>query len=622
MADEYSFSYSHQPAPAAPANDPGLAAFAGCDMVTLDDNATLLLNRDSGKQLTISTEVATALTYCGTFRTLQEHAAHLAAVIPQLQGQTQDILQVLGTVRDAGLLLRAETVCERLAGTRAPLSPGPTRVCILTCDRPAALGRLLESMLEAGNLTRHQRLFLVDDSRDPANATRNRELVASFNRTSPRDLHYVGDTAQRALLAGLEAADPANTALRFLLDRDRWKSMATYGLARSVCLLLTAGYRCIVLDDDVLCRCVQPPFRREGVSFGGAINRELTCFPSEQALMQAAVWETGDPLSGHADYLGLTLGEALERLPGGQLTAAMLQGANAAMVDTLRAEAPLLLTQCGSWGDPGSSGSDWLITLDADSLRRILAAPGGLDSARANRYYWLGRPCPNFGKMGVMSQVTGMDNTRLLPPYFPVLRGEDYLFAAMLLYLHPDSMVLDLPWSVPHLPLEQRGQTGALRPAVPRGGTGLLARHLADRLDYRPGATTATRQTRLVATLRELAESHPASLLSLFRTELARERAEWLQLLARRLQEAPALGSPQWEAYLQQALAMTTSTLQSPADPAEIPDLPAGLDQATAVARGRELMGEFAAAVEAWPGARACAAKLCEEMLTAGEFSA
>jgi hypothetical protein len=59
--------------------------------------------------------------------------------------------------------------------------------------------------------------------------------------------------------------------------------------------------------------------------------------------------------------------------------------------------------------------------------------------------------------MAVMSQATGLDNSHLLPPYFPVFRGEDYLFASLVVCLHPDAAVLDFNWSIPHLPLEQRG---------------------------------------------------------------------------------------------------------------------------------------------------------------------
>lgn len=90
MADDVNISYSFQTGPAAtpaPALNPAdneLIAFTNCERVDLGSGGVLLMNRDNGKQMTISPEVATALTYCSSFKTLQEHALHLVSTIPQL----------------------------------------------------------------------------------------------------------------------------------------------------------------------------------------------------------------------------------------------------------------------------------------------------------------------------------------------------------------------------------------------------------------------------------------------------------------------------------------------------------------------------------------------------------
>ena len=75
----------------------------------------------------------------------------------------------------------ARQIVERLLGSghevlaldlpdTAPVADlRPTRVCIITCDRPGTVERLLDSMLRSGNLSRHDELLMIDDSRDPAN---------------------------------------------------------------------------------------------------------------------------------------------------------------------------------------------------------------------------------------------------------------------------------------------------------------------------------------------------------------------------------------------------------------------------------------------------------------------
>ena len=118
MADDYNISYSYQvddsPGHAADVEREGLFAFSGCELIGLADTGTLLLNRANGRQLVVAAEVATALTYCNRFKTLSDHAQYLADTIPQLQGQLEDVKNVLAMVHDAGMLVSASDVVEKL----------------------------------------------------------------------------------------------------------------------------------------------------------------------------------------------------------------------------------------------------------------------------------------------------------------------------------------------------------------------------------------------------------------------------------------------------------------------------------------------------------------------------
>ncbi|RLA46111.1 MAG: hypothetical protein DRR04_10185 [Gammaproteobacteria bacterium] len=630
MAEDVNISYSFQtgpaatPAPEATPADNALIAFTNCEQVDLGNGGVLLLNRDNGKQMTISPEVATALTYCDAFKTLQEHAQTLINTIPQLQGQLENVTTVLTMVKDAGLMLDAQSICERLSPDPLPAAElAPTRICIITCDRPTAVERLLDSMLQAGNLSRHDEILLVDDSRNPVNGEQNRELVTKFNLRSAKNMRYVGAAEQHSLLLQLIAARPEHAeAIRFLIDRERWAQHQSYGLARTLCLLLSVGYRCIVLDDDVLCASVLPPNQDKGITFGGGSNRELACYTSEQELFQNARFSDTDPLRGHAWCLGMNLSQAIAQLDEGGIDQATLHNANATMLNTLQANSPILVTQCGSWGDPGTAGSNWFSHLGPESIERVLAAPGGLSGAMENRYYWLGRNRANISKMAVMSQATGLDNSQLLPPYFPAFRGEDYLFASLIVCIHPDAAVLDYNWCIPHLPLEQRGGDSTTRePVAAQAGLALCARYLADRADFEPGASPATRLQKLAAGLRDLSERDPASLLATFRAELALQRADQLQQLSQQLQRAPALGSRDWEGYLQHAVDEVSGALQTPADVLDIPGVPAQLTEEELLMRVKTVMGEFAVALEGWPTIREAALNITNDMLSAGQLT-
>ncbi len=180
--------------------------------------------------------------------------------------------------------------------------------------------RLLDSLRRAGKLSQHDALFLVDDSRDPANRNANREAVARFNLSSAKEMFYVGTEVQQVLLSGLTEQLPVHAAgIRFLLDPAQWHGKKTYGRTRTLCLLLSVGYRALVMDDDILCQAILSPISEAGIGIGSGSMRRADFYADEQQLMHAGKAADFDPLTGHASLLGSTFGYALQKLNGGPL---------------------------------------------------------------------------------------------------------------------------------------------------------------------------------------------------------------------------------------------------------------------------------------------------------------
>ncbi|MEP1595593.1 MAG: hypothetical protein ABJK20_13490, partial [Halieaceae bacterium] len=343
MSDDINTPYSAQGSSGEPASQSGnspagsteeLYAFADCEQINLHNGTILLIHRLSDAQLIVSPEVSASLAHCGVFRTMGEHIEVLCSAIPQLAGQEASVAQVLHMVRDAGLLTTASATCERICPADVPpaVDMPPTRIFVITCDRPAAVERLQASLLMAGNLTRHEQLVLVDDSRHPNNAAKNRELVEDFNIRSPRDMRYVGPEEQARLVEKLLVGLPDHEeGIRFLLDRNRWAGKQTYGLARTVCLLLSVGKRAIVLDDDIVCAAVEAPFPDAGLTFGQTA-RKAEVYSSEEDTIARTTRAPVDPLTAHAQCLGLTMGQTLKSLGVEALRADEVHGGNAAFL--------------------------------------------------------------------------------------------------------------------------------------------------------------------------------------------------------------------------------------------------------------------------------------------------
>ena len=86
----------------------------------------------------------------------------------------------------------------------------------------------------------------------------------------------------------------------------------------------------------------------------------------------------------------------------------------------------------------------------------MLASQNKTTYALTTRKVWSGRNHPHFSPRSNMSQITGLDNRQMLPPYLPITRGEDRLFGHMVDFVFPASVTLDYPWAVPHLPIPDR----------------------------------------------------------------------------------------------------------------------------------------------------------------------
>ncbi len=594
--------------------DPDLVAFADCELIGINNAMMLVINRQNGNQQIISPQVVEGLKTCTNFNTLEGHAAHLATTRPELNGNPAMAATALSNLKAAGMLLDASEVCARLAQP-VPRQLPPTRVFVITCDRPAAVERLLESLLRNAKLTQHNALFLVDDSREQANRDANREAVARFNLRSAREMFYVGAEAQQALISGLEQSLPAHASgIRFLLDPALWQGRKTYGRSRTLCLLLSVGYRALVMDDDILCQAILPPITEPGIGIGSGAMRKATFYASEPALWASGEAADFDPLSGHASLLGSNLGHAILKANNGPLTVSQLHHVKAALANALTAEAPILVTQCGSLGDPGTGGAHWALYLGEDSVERLLAAPQGMAAALEHRRNWLGSSRPNFFKMPWMSQLTGLDNSRLLPPYFPAFRGEDTLFGAMLVAMHHHSVSLEYPWSVPHLPLESR-TSNLQEPIAAAGGISLFARYLTEHINYRDTADPEHNLRFLVQDTLRIAARTDADLLLDYRAELARVHAHALYLLQDQYARSEKLRSGEWQGYLRRGIEEVQRAISTSQSPTGIRGIPANATEAELLRQFRDMALGFAAALAGWVEMREVAAGLATELI-------
>ena len=619
MTDEKGFSVGMSVDPAVSFKPlPDHVAFDLCRAYPVSDGNLLLHNTVNGKRAMVTPEVYATLVRCNRFKTLEAHTAAVIESNPAMQGQQSDIRKVLQTMLDSGIMVSAESACKKLKKKAEPEPgrklPGPV-VAILTWERPQALERLLESIATNCDTENFHRLYVIDDSRSAENIIQNQMVTDRFVSKISAPLQYFGRSEQRTLIDNLVKQLPEHeSAIQFLTEHSRWTDHWTAGLSRNLALLLSCGRRLVMMDDDAICDVYDPPLPKHNVTFSDD-PREAAFFGSEQEWAHLKQPINPDPINRHMQCLGLTFSEALTVLGQNHLKPAGFANATALQLSELKADSAVLVTECGSLGCPGTSNNTWLPIMAPVSLKRMLASVEKTTQALGARKVWSGRNHPHFTPRSNMSQITGFDNRRMLPPYLPIMRGQDRLFGIMLDFIFPESVVLDYAWAVPHLPLPERQWHDKDLDFTPaKSFPKLLVDKIVEYKSTCPSASPADRLSALSTWFNDMASANTGSLTSMYidsRLSLDSELLQRLTALLAKAETAPV----NWQNYLRNGIAQLNSDLNRVSrEDFEVSGLPAKLDSNALIGFWQVIWGDFATALKAWPEIREEAEKILNSM--------
>lgn len=598
---------------------PDLVAFDLCKAYPVPGGNLLLRNTRTGQRAVVMPEVFSVLVSCDRFRTLDEHVARIIKKTPDMQGQQSDMRNVLQSMLDSGIMISAKQTCDVLKqSNKQGVSDSGTQssadnpvVAIITWERPEALERLLNSVHANCNIDKFHRLYVIDDSRNPENINRNRELTATFALETKMPVQYFGQAEQQSLLKALSGKMPEHeAAIRFLADQSLWRDDWTSGLARNLALLLSCGHRLVMLDDDTICDVYDPGQPGPDITFSDQ-PREADFFSQAHEWTAQRVRLNPDPVSRHMQCLGMNFSEALQALGQNHLKPAGFRHANALLVSELKVDSPVLMTECGSFGCPGTSTNTWLPDMAPDSINRMLRSGQKTTNALNTRMVWTGRNRPHFSPRSNMSQITGFDNRKTLPPYFPILRGEDRLFGLLLDFIFPSAVTLDYPWAIPHLPIPQREWHEKDRDFTP--GTvfpKFLAQHLLENKMLCRTEDPAERLATLATFFSNLAATSDDSLIASHRDAVLTDISEQLLHLNDLLAGADT-APEEWQDYLEQGIEQLSKGfgLASQED-FPVKGQPRSMEGTELITFWKRAWSGFSASLKAWPEIREAAAEI------------
>ena len=606
MSDiDYSFQFGNQSTGSA--QEGPLLSHFGIKAAAGPSNTILLLNPLTHQQIMVQPEVANALLQCTPFRSMEAHVKHLCQIIGPLKDNPEAVRQTLETMQTAGMLVTAESIWQTLTKERLEVRSAPCRVFILTCDRPTALERLLKSLDDFPVKADIDGVWIIDDSRTAAAIEQNAQIAAESAAALPYDVHHFDLSARQSLMDYLRTEVPEAAAeINYLLGRNHWGSAATYGIARNLSLLLSAGCRALVLDDDSILQAALPPSAQEPLQFKHPNDREAVLYGSEEELNAHFLPLEASPLDAMQNTLGQPLSSVLRSHYGGP---AALAGCDSKQLARfVNGPSRILMTQCGTWGDPGTPNYEWLKYLPTRSINKLLTGDTALTELFAARQIWMGYRGPALTDIGTMSAVTGLDHTELLPPYLPAGRGEDGLFGVMLQRLHPTSSVWNAGWAIRHEPVEDRTSDVFLTAGNVQPGISTLGEWIGKEPDDQWGLSPERRLLGVADEIFRLTEMSDIGLNRLVAEQQLSGIGASLSRVMTHLENLTQIpGSPHvepWKVFLESSrdalLAQIQSADQNPMQPLASQFGVSGLTTL------RHLGRDFATAIEVWP--RLCAA--------------
>lgn len=498
------------------------------DFFPIADDTLLVRSKSRNGSVVIAANIFQALSICTSFDHNDRQLKKIITHSPWLTNKETELQQIINTLIQSSVIITADSLIAGMQSSNQvhKLAPHACPVFITTCDRPEALERLLDSVvLDCTEQAEKWEVTIIDDSRSEASMVANQQIINRFHSSQSQiSLRYHNSESNRALLRVSEASNPdTHKAATFLTTGIPKLQLPTYGAARNRALLLAGASKLIMIDDDVVVEMCHHPDEDSSVKLGS--NRRYTHFfdPKQSHTNFCETSSSGSVLTALSQHLGLTLSDSLQHSGTSQLSEDSIHNESMLSLHALSPNSEVILGTCGVIGDPGTASNRWILDLSRDELQNLIHSEQTYRQGVTQRHLISSQLKNTYHTdFALISTVTGIDGRKLLPPYFPVLRNEDFLFGRMVKFLHPNSVIFDQPWFVPHLPVDNRSWSpdDIFKPEK-MGLLYFLGTYIEKlRCDF-VSDSASTRFEALILIFNDLVSSDDNSLLRIVQTEMA-----------------------------------------------------------------------------------------------------
>jgi hypothetical protein len=401
---------------------------------------------------------------CEEFALLEAHLAKYADKHAWGDLECDSLRSWLPKVTEAGLLISANDVLSACQASDIGHAPATlTTIGFPTGgDRVDLVERGLRSF--AGNAARHQRTvdFLVaDSSSKPEQRNAFRQRLGEVGRELGVTIRYSGEEERRRFADELIRRGADSEAVEFALFDPLGIGFAC-GANRNALLLDQAGHAFFSIDDDVICElAVAPPSESRLRAFSQCDPYARWLFADREAALNHAPAVDADFIASHESLLGHSLGALSAGLSVDQFD--VTQAMDDFVRRVAKGDGRVRATFSAHLGDPGIPTSVYFLFFEGENRRRLTASDAHYRSVLASRNVFVISPCKAIGDSSTSpGMAMGLDHRELLPPFFPVLHAEDFIYGAVLWQTVGHAFLGHPPLAVRH---EPRPGKGILKPS-------------------------------------------------------------------------------------------------------------------------------------------------------------
>ena len=476
-----------------------------------EENNELFFNVVKGKAMKLPAEISFILKHMRYFRSIKEHAEYIHENIWNHYPVNQLIVYCNQLVKKGCLYSKSELIND-LTNLKPEKSNNQkiSNICWITIGRKNELHRSIQSAVKHNNkYERKMSIAVVNESSLPDIKEYISSMLKNISSEEGLDFLYIDREYKekycRKLLEVCSSEGLPEKVLRFALFDDE-NIGNDFGVSWNMLLLATRGKRIMCMDDDGIYQYGSIYKDKALLELSSAHDpTDLHYYKDKEDLLnEVKVSDICIP-ECHEKILGKSIGECIDQLnnPDALICNHIVND----YLSSLRKE-PVLVgaTIAGVYGDCGFGSPAGFLCIDEKQEDYLFSSENTYLSALKSRQVY--KSVPNYtisSNSYFMSGNMALDNYLLLPPFFPVTRGSDSIFGALVRICCRNIWIGHIPYGFYHDPEEKRSFKKESKHEINLAFSHILLLILQSYPGYRLDTETSEKYSAVGSYLKEIA---------------------------------------------------------------------------------------------------------------------